>query len=134
MAQDVETKQSTYLDSIPWDKLTDTDLTRLKKLAAEKAKEREHPFMSAVKVNLYKSSAEKAVTRLLQIYRLLNEGDETGKGATEKDKAVFLAECDKLSPNRIAEEAAKLPKVTQLRQGGGRKSKQPATPPKGTKA
>jgi len=86
VAQTIETTKSIDLDSFPWDSLTDEQIIELKERAAREAKERTNKFMDTVKLNNYTASVEKAITRLLQIYRLFYEGDETGKGAPEEKK------------------------------------------------
>jgi len=119
VAQTIETTKSIDLDSFPWDSLTDEQIIELKERAAREAKERTNKFMDTVKLNNYTASVEKAITRLLQIYRLFYEGDETGKGAPEEKKEWLIKQCDRLSSASIAEEAKGVEKVNRLRQGGG---------------
>jgi len=116
---EVNTTQSFDVNNIPWDKLSREEAEAIKKLASEKAKELASPYMDSVKVSNYTHSVEKAITRLLQIYRLFYEGDETGKGAPEEKKEWLIKQCDRLSSASIAEEAKEVEKVNRLRQGGG---------------
>jgi len=112
---EVNTTQSFDVNNIPWDKLSREEAEAIKKLASEKAKELASPYMDSVKVNNYTHSVEKAITRLLQIYRIYHEGDETGKGAPDDKKSWLIEQCDRLSSARIAAEAQKVEYVTQLR-------------------
>jgi hypothetical protein len=67
--------------------------------------------------NLMKS-AERATTRLLQIYRISTEGDDKGKVARDDNLAHLIEMCSGLSPDRIAESAKQVPYVKKLRGAG----------------
>ena len=97
--------------------MSEDDITLLKKRISDMEKDRKYQYMDNVKVGIYIASAERAVKRLHQAYRILTEVDkEKMKKAAPPEKiAAFVDLCDKVSAARIHEEAQKVEYVTQLR-------------------
>lgn len=118
MAKKPSETDATGSVDLQWESLSNDQLEAILKQAATEKRERANRYMDPVKQNNLMKSAERATTRLLQIYRIFTEGDDKGKVAREEKLAGLVEMCATLVPDKIAESAKQVPYVKKLRGSG----------------